>query len=273
MPAIIVDATRCKKDGLCVEVCPQQNLEQQPGALPKTRYGRDTNCLRCGHCMAVCPNDALLLEGTRRDELEPLEPTRAANPEALRALMRSRRSVRLYKDELVERSVIESMLDTARWAPSGKNVQPLSYTVSSGKERMKEIAAEVIAHFRALVADRPDLALAWGASGLVKAWDAGKDVILRGAPQLIAAHGPRENPVLMGSGTIALTQIELLAAAHGLGVCWAGFVQIAAASHAPVREALGLPAGDALAGALMLGKPRVKYRAIVPRKPLSAVWR
>jgi nitroreductase len=188
-------------------------------------------------------------------------------------LLRSRRSIRLYKEDLVERSVIESLLDTARWAPSGKNVQPLSYTVSSGKERMKEIAEQVIAYFRSLLQDQPGVALAWGGHGLVKAWDAGKDVILRDAPQLIAAHGPRENPMLTGSGTIALTQIELLAVAYGLGACWAGYVQFAAGSHEPTREALGLPAGDALAGALMLGKPRVKYRAIVPRKPLSVVWR
>ncbi len=250
-----------------------QILEQQPGSLPKTRYACETSCMRCGHCMAVCTNEALLLEGTRREELEPLEPAHMPSPEALRALLRGRRSIRLYKDELVERSVIECILDTARWAPSGKNVQPLRYTVSSGKERMKEISEQVIAYFRSLLEGQPELAVAWGASGLVKAWDVGKDVILRGAPQLIAAHGPRGNPVLVGSGTIALTQIELLAAAHGLGACWAGYVQIAAGSHEPTRKALGLPAADALAGALMLGKPRVKYHAVVPRNPLNVVWR
>ena len=272
MPAITVDATRCKKDGLCVEVCPLQILEMPFGNLPNTRKGYSDRCVQCGHCMAVCPHEALLLEGVTREELEPVEPSRNSSPDALRALIRSRRSIRLFRDEPIEQSVIEQVLDTARWAPSGKNVQPVRYTVLSGKERVREVAEQSIAYFRLFTQEQPEMAAAWGAFGLVKAWDAGNDMVLRDAPQLIAAHGPKENPMLSGSATIALTQVELLIAAHGFGACWAGYVHYAAGAYAPVRKALGLPDGDALAGTLMVGKARVKYRAITPRKPLSVTW-
>jgi nitroreductase len=223
--------------------------------------------------MAVCTREALLLEGTRRDELVPLDAVGFPSPEALGLLMRGRRSIRLYEEELVDRAIIEGLLEVARWAPSGKNVQPLRYTVVSGKERVKELAAHAIDYYRALLQSGSEMATFLGAGGLVKAWDLGQDMLLRGAPHLIVAHGARQNPVLVGSGTIALTQIELQATAQGLGGCWAGYLQIAAERHEPLRRAMGLPEADAAAGAMMLGKPKVRYRAIPPRKPLEVSWR
>jgi nitroreductase len=195
-----------------------------------------------------------------------------AGPEPLSQLMRARRSIRLYKDELVDPSVIESILDVARWAPTGKNEQPLRYTVVSGREQLKTLSAFCIDYFSLLLEQAPERALALGARGLVKTWKAGKDPILREAPQLIVAHGLQQNPMLVGSAFIALTQIDLQLVAYGLGGCWAGYLQIAASAHAPLREALKLPAGDTVAGALMFGVPRIKFRSIPPRKPLQVTW-
>ena len=272
MPNIIVDPALCKKDGLCVSVCPLKVLEQLDGSLPRTREDRQSQCISCGHCMAVCTREALLLDGTRRDQLLPLDAEKYPNPESLSQLMRGRRSIRLYAGELVDRDVIEKILEVVRWAPSGKNVQPLRYTVLSGRERIKQLGQHIIDHFRTLLQVAPESAAFFGAGGLIKAWESGKDLVLYEVPHVIVAHGPKQNPVLMGSGMIALTQVELQATARGLGACWAGFLQIAAANHEPLRKAMELPEGDAVACALMLGKPKVEYRAIPPRKPLQVNW-
>ncbi|HMA95152.1 MAG TPA: nitroreductase family protein [Polyangiaceae bacterium] len=61
------------------------------------------------------------------------------NPASLSTLMRGRRSVRVYRDEPVDKALIENMLEVVRWAPSGKIVQPLRFVVTSGKQRMHEL--------------------------------------------------------------------------------------------------------------------------------------
>ncbi|MEI6284897.1 MAG: nitroreductase family protein [Bacillota bacterium] len=48
--------------------------------------------------------------------------------EVLSAIM-DRRSVRSYKSDKVERNVIEQILEAARWAPSGNNLQPWKFVV------------------------------------------------------------------------------------------------------------------------------------------------
>lgn len=222
--------------------------------------------------MAVCPESALLLEGTAAEELQPLDTSNYPNPASLSTLMRGRRSVRLYRDEPVDKALIEDMLQVVRWAPSGKNVQPLRFVVTSGKQRMHELVEHTLNFFQWLLQNQVQHARTLGVEALVDAWKRGCDPILRNAPHLIVAHGPKDNPMLMGSGMIAVTQLELLATANGLGACWAGYLQIAASAHAPLRQALGLAEGEAVAAALMLGKPRFRYRAVPPRKPLEVRW-
>jgi nitroreductase/NAD-dependent dihydropyrimidine dehydrogenase PreA subunit len=272
MPAIIVDSARCKHDGLCVSTCPLGILEQSAMSPPSTRAGYESRCIACGHCMAVCPQQALLLEGVSREALVPLDVAKYPSAEALGQLLRGRRSVRRYAPEPVERALIERVLDAVRWAPSGHNTQPLRYSVFAGQERIRQLAGHTIDHFRGLLQSAPEVALRLGAGGLVKAWEAGSDMVLRDTPQLIVAYGPKQHPTLTSSALIALAQAELMAAAVGLATCWAGYLQIAAAGHAPLRAAMGLAETEAVGGALMIGKPSVKYTSIPPRKPLDVRW-
>ena len=48
---------------------------------------------------------------------------------------------------------------------------------------------------------------------------------------------------------------------------------MAAPSHAPLREALGIPAGRTMAYAMLLGHPRYAVHGIPHRKPLQVAWR
>lgn len=272
MPAIRVDSNLCKRDGICITTCPLGILERSADGTPNTRIGYETRCVACGHCMAVCQGDALLLDGVSRTDLQELDVTKYPSPDALSHLMRGRRSIRRFRADPLGREALEPLLDAARWAPSGHNSQPLRYAVYSGREQLSTLAGHAIEHFRTLLTTAPEAAKALGVGALVKAWDSGKDLVLRHAPQLLIAYGNKSNGMLSGSALIALTQVELLATTMGFGACWAGYVMIASASHAPLRAALGLTETEALGGALMIGKPSVKYRSIPPRKALDVRW-
>ena len=69
--------------------------------------------------------------------------------------IRRRASTRAYLDKPVERATIEAILDTARWAPSGANIQPWQVAVVTGdiKRRLSEalLAARVAGEH-----ERPD---------------------------------------------------------------------------------------------------------------------
>ena len=56
MSQIMVDTNLCKRDGVCVAVCPSGVLGLNEERLPEEVPGG--NCILCGHCVAVC--DAML---------------------------------------------------------------------------------------------------------------------------------------------------------------------------------------------------------------------
>ena len=60
-------------------------------------------------------------------------------PETIETIL-SRRSIRQFKEEAVEDKDIKTILETARWAPSGLNNQPWKFIVIKNKETMKELA-------------------------------------------------------------------------------------------------------------------------------------
>jgi nitroreductase len=90
---------------------------------------------------------------------------------------------------------------------------------------------------------------------LIKPFEAGYDVICRGAPPLLIATIPEGNPVAQTDAVIALTHFDIAAPAFGTGICWAGFVAMAAASYAPLQKEPGIPSGRKSAYAMMFGHP------------------
>lgn len=78
--------------------------------------------------------------------------------------MRGRRSTRAFLDKPVARDVIESILDAARWAPSGVNTQPWQVAVVSGQTK-ERISAALLAARQNKEPERPDY------SYYPKVWD------------------------------------------------------------------------------------------------------
>ncbi len=55
------------------------------------------------------------------------------------AIIHKRRSVRVYKSGKVTDQQLETMLEAARWAPSGANTQPWEFVVTRDREKMKKV--------------------------------------------------------------------------------------------------------------------------------------
>lgn len=274
MSLFAVDREKCLKDGICAAECPARIIEVAgKGSYPTPVEGAAERCINCGHCVAVCPAGALSLKTMKPEECLPVRKDLLPGPEQVEHLLLSRRSIRTYRDQPVERETLIKLIDTARYAPTGHNLQPVHWLVIEDKKEVIRLAGLVVNWMRQLVQEKQAFALSMHMDSIVAAWDQGIDRICRGAPHVIAAHAP-ENLITSGqSCTIALTCLELAAYSMGLGACWAGYINTAASLYPPMKEALGLPEGHRMFGALMVGRPQYYYRRIPLRKKAAVTWR
>jgi nitroreductase len=187
--------------------------------------------------------------------------------------LRSRRSIRVYQDRVVERPVLQKLIETARYAPTASNSQSVHWTVVSGREKLVDFSALTIAWMREVIASRPDSAPANYFRPLVSDWDGGYDGILRNAPSLVVASASEEVSNGLVNCTIALTCLELAALPLGLGTCWAGLLQAALLNAPGAREAVGLPSGHTAHYPMMIGYPKLAYHRLPERREPSIIWR
>jgi len=268
-----VDETKCRRDGICVAVCPVRILEYSEAEVPRPVEGAEKLCILCGHCVAACPYGACTLAAMPVESCPEVRPEWQLSPEQAEHFLRARRSIRVYRDHEVEPGRIERLIRVARYAPSGINRQPVRWLVISGKEAVRALGAHVADWMRHLIAAKPEMARGMMLDRLVAGWDAGADLICRHAPHLVVAHAPKDDPTAPGACTLALAYFELAAPSFGLGACWAGYVHMAALHWPPLQAALALPEKHQLGGAMLAGEPRYRYHRLPLRREPEITWR
>lgn len=253
-----IDYDKCDKDGLWVLDCPAKIIEMTHEG-PAIIKGAEKFCIQCGHCVAICPKGAFHLERIPAQVCLPIQKDLILTAEQAEQFLRSRRSIRLYKQQPVPKAQFEKALSIACCAPTGSNKQPVKWLVFDKKEDVKDIAAHVIAWMKFGLENHPEKASIMHFDKLIKQWDQGIDRICRDAPQLVFAHASDEFGSAAADCHTALAYLELALPAFGLGSCWAGYVHYAASQWPGLSEKLGLPASHSCHGALMVGIPKIKY--------------
>ena len=259
---ITVDNTKCKQDNICINECPFKLISIGKDGFPTMRRAGARICFHCGHCVAVCPHDALKLEEIAQENCEAVDSSLFITPEQASHFLKARRSIRSYKKKEVEKEKLVQILNTVRFAPSSKNTQPTHWTVVSG-EKIQSIIKLAVEWLRD----------AGHMPGLVKAYDNGQDMLLNGAPHLFVAHtSPEKTGKPTEDVSIAMTYLDLAAYSEGVGCCWAGIL-MGIADHCPeIGQALNLPEGHKMYGAMMVGYPKFKYKFIPPRDEAKVEW-
>ncbi|QTA93793.1 nitroreductase family protein [Desulfonema magnum] len=274
MRLFVTDQKKCKRDGICVAECPMGIIAlKDQNATPVPADDANELCINCGHCVAVCPHGALSLKTMSPEQCPPVQKDLQFTPEQVEYLLRSRRSVRVYKNKAVDRKIISKLIDMARFAPSGHNLQPVRWLVICDSAEVRKLASLVADWMRYMVREQPDMVKGLHMERLVRRWDAGDDVICRDAPHVIVAHAPKDERTAPAASTIALSYLELAAGSLDLGACWAGYFNTAATFWPPMQEALGLPKGHISYGAMMVGYPKFRYHRLPLRNKARITWR
>lgn len=258
-----IDESRCIQCGECAADCPVRIIDVSQG-LPRISEQRQGLCIRCQHCLAVCPTAALSILGVNPDESAEILPP---SPDGLENLIKSRRSVRRYRSEAVERAVLDRLMEAVAYAPTGKNERKVRFTLVDDPEVMARIRVMTMEGIRRAVDEDglPD-GMEFFAKFLT-AWDQGRDIIFREAPHMLIASSPREATAGEADPFIALSYFELMAASLGLGTVWCGYARWALQSVVPeLGRRLGIPSDHRSMYAVMFGWPAVRYARAVQRE-------
>jgi nitroreductase/NAD-dependent dihydropyrimidine dehydrogenase PreA subunit len=255
---IKIDPQKCLKDGLCIAACPAKIMSATSNGIPEVNTRIANACINCGHCVAICPANAISVENISGETCSPVASS-LPEFESLNELIKARRSIRNFKDELINPAILSEIIQATKYAPTAKNSQMLSYILVSGKKRVHELSKTVINAFR----NDP------GMAPVIQGFESGYDVVHRGAPHVIVALTPKAYKWATMDGAIALSYLDLLAVSKGIGTCWAGFTTYGSILSQEVANSIGVPDSHKIAGAMMLGLPSLSYKKIPNRNEIN----
>jgi len=274
MGLLIVDESKCKQDGICAEVCPSRIIMfKGKGTFPEIPGRLEAGCIRCGHCISVCPHDALNHREVPVDACPPIDPALVPGEKQVEQFLRSRRSIRVFRDKPVEKEKIQRLIEIARYAPTAGNSQQVSWRVVTDRDVIGKIADLTADYLKQVVDTRPRGSYPVYYPAMVTGHRAGRDPITRRAPVLLVASTPPMPSNGFVDISLAFSYLELMAPSLELGTCWAGLVYSALANDPRVREMVGLPEDHDRFYAMLLGYPRYRYLRMPERRPPEIDWR
>jgi nitroreductase/NAD-dependent dihydropyrimidine dehydrogenase PreA subunit len=254
-----IDKQRCTKCGLCSQECPVLIIDGKT-EYPEIKEGKESQCIKCQHCLAVCPTAALSIWGKKPEDSIPASST-IPQPQEIENLIKTRRSVRKFKKEELEKEFIHKLLETAAYAPTGHNKNSVLFSVTQSKSELSKFRDLVYAGIkRASEAGTLPERMAF-LSDLQGLWDSKQiDVLFRDAPHVLIASAPKNVASPDADCHIALSYFELLANTYGVGTLWNGFIKMVLTVVAPeIKALIGIPEDHVLGYVLLFGKPAVKY--------------
>jgi nitroreductase len=126
----------------------------------------------------------------------------------------------------VEKEKLQRLIEIARYALSGGNLQLVEWMMFTDADRIKEIAGLTVEWMRKVMAEAPHSVPPY-VPLIIGAWDMRYNSLTWRAPVLIVASAPMEATTGMVDVSLALSYLELAAQKLGLGTCWAGLVEAA----------------------------------------------
>ncbi len=253
-----IEEEKCIECALCVQDCPVRIIKMEP--KPIILPSKEKNCLKCQHCLAICPTGALSILG-KNPENSVLVKGEIPKPKTVSRLIKTRRSVRKYKQENIEQELIQELMDTASYAPTGHNDNAVLLSLIDNKSDLEKFRKKVYDSIKG-AKEKGTLEKQYEhLSVFQKVWESNKtDIIFRDAPHLLIASAPTVDSSPEADCLITLSYFELLANTHGIGTLWNGLVKWAINDIDPsLRTLIGIPKSHTIGYVLLFGKPDVKY--------------
>ncbi len=182
--------------------------------------------------------------------------------------IKTRRSIRNYMDDPVSDEDIRFLIDCARYAPSGSNMQPWSFLVIKNKEVMQKLSEngkKALIPLAGQIINNPGKAPGFNSS-------LNRTSLFYNAPLLVIIFGNKKSVTADWDCAMAAQNMMLAAHSKGIGSCRIGLVMPALMDE-NILEELGAPPGYKAVAPLIFGYPQGKTTAAIPdRKQPEVKW-
>lgn len=260
----LVDDDRCIGCGKCTLVCPggilYLNENNKARMKPVEAFGWN-GCWQCEHCLSVCPEEAISIFGHQPENSLPPENTELSSL-TLDALMANRHSCRRYRDENVDRDIIEDMILRLAHAPNGGNKQQVEFALIDDKEQMRFFRRSAYEEMERLAKQGiyPD-GFDQASYKDMKRWEktVRPDMLFCGAPHILIPHAPMVQGTPVQDVIIAGAYFELLCASRGLGCVMLTFPLDVMSNMPEFKAMLQIPENHYVGMILGFGYPQIPY--------------
>jgi NAD-dependent dihydropyrimidine dehydrogenase PreA subunit/nitroreductase len=265
---IVIDKEKCTQCGLCVKICHQRCM----ALTDSTVTINHELCSTCTQCVAVCPQQAVSWDG-----VGPVayDDARLPSPEQLAELFKERRTVRFFKEDKIERAVLEEIVGSGIYAPTTNyDLRAVVIDDEGLIEELERISVKFHLRIYKLFV-KPKIVFnlisritpALNPKIRAKFESRRRDLLKPAAMVLII--GDQRIHLSEPSAHYALYNMILYAKVKGIGTCLWGAGKIALSRSKAAKERLGLQRHEHI---LLLGYPAVKFRNKVQGKTLSIEW-
>lgn len=268
---ITINREICSGCGLCVNDCFTNDIELSGGAAQsKGRF-----CIECGHCFAICPENAITLEGFPSSDIIDVNDNDRDNPDILLRRMKTRRTIRSFTNDRVSPQDLQKILDMGIYSPKAGNIQNVSYVViEEHLPHVRKLAVESLYGISNLTEEQKKIPnMIYYATKWKKMYE---NLNVPDAPDLLFFDAPLAIVIFSPSSInacIAAAHMESMVYALGLGMLYCGFMTIAVNSSPALKEFLTVKEGAAAQATLIIGHPAVRYQRSVPKKKPIVIYR
>ncbi|UCC65518.1 MAG: nitroreductase family protein, partial [Anaerolineae bacterium] len=235
-------------------------------------------CSTCTQCIALCPTLALSWDGV---EPLPHEGQRLPTPEQLDELFKQRRTVRRFKEDPVNRALLQEVAEYGIYAPT--NHYQLRALLIDDPQVLDELQAIGLRALRRVYNIfyrlKPVFTLLTRLTPAMQEKDKVKlEACLADgrpftvAPALIFVVGDASIAHAEASAQYALYNMVLYAQSKGLGSTISGGSKLLLNPSKAARRLLGLGKGERILATLYLGHPAVTFRNKVRGKEMPLTW-
>lgn len=272
---ISINSKTCIKCGRCVRVCPV-NIFYQENPRGEVQLQNISSCIRCGHCVGVCPTSSVIHSEFPPEKIHRIDRELLPTPEQVMLLCKTRRSNRALKSQPVPDAMLNQIMEAAHAAPTGSNVQQVSFTLVTDPEKVRKVVELSMNVFSGILnvlksqPESPGISQMIGyITHLTEAYSQGNDPILRGAETLLLFHTPKELSFGYADANLAYQNGSLMAEALGVSQFFTGFLCTAIKEDktGSIKNYLGID-GVVHAG-MALGMPEFKFVNYVDRDEMK----
>lgn len=285
MNEISINNSLCVGCNKCNIVCPQGCFSFENNHMTvNMKYV--AGCISCGQCVAICDNNAITHSQYEEDDLF-LKKKSIMGYVELTNFLQNRRSIRRFADRPINAKLIDKLLNTAAYCPSGSMPTNVEILVVNDKQKINSLLNPIFQEYKKLmmclnssmgkvILKKQNFDEAYLDTMenyfknilpyyLDKFYSEKTNEFTRESHLLLIFHGDETVHDLDLDAAIAAYNTSLVASSLDLGTSIVGFISPIANMIPAIKEKFGITHKNKIITSLIVGYPKISYSKSIKR--------